>query len=110
MVEASFQSDDIRLTGPVLLRFGMARGDQVDTVVRREAGEEKMVRIHLDKGVASHIGPEPCARVREGTDEATTAGRTILEKLKCERLSDHPFAIAQKNIMKLKSEACFRSL
>ena len=34
-----------------------------------------MVRVHCDGGVANHIGPEPCVRVREGTGEASAGGR-----------------------------------
>ncbi len=34
-----------------------------------------MVQIHHDEGVASHIGPEPCVRVREGTGEASAGER-----------------------------------
>jgi hypothetical protein len=29
------------------------------------------VRVHCDEGVAIHIGPKPCADVREGVDEAS---------------------------------------
>jgi group II intron reverse transcriptase/maturase len=30
-----------------------------------------MVKVHYDKGVANHIGPEPCAGLREGVGEAS---------------------------------------
>jgi hypothetical protein len=30
-----------------------------------------MVQVHCDEGVASHIGPEPCAGIREGVGEAS---------------------------------------
>ena len=30
-----------------------------------------MVEVHCDEGVANHIGPEPCAGVREGVGEAS---------------------------------------
>jgi hypothetical protein len=29
------------------------------------------VQVHYDEGVASHIGPEPCAGIREGAGEAS---------------------------------------
>ena len=28
------------------------------------------MQVHYDEGVASHIGPEPCAGIREGVGEA----------------------------------------
>jgi hypothetical protein len=34
------------------------------------------VKVHCDEGVATHIGPEPCAGVREGVSEAS-AGEHI---------------------------------
>ncbi len=34
-----------------------------------------MVRVHCDEGVANHISPEPCVRVREGTGGASAGGR-----------------------------------
>jgi hypothetical protein len=42
--------------------------------VRRETGKEQMVQVHYDEGVATHIGPEPCGRAREGTTEASVGG------------------------------------
>ena len=33
--------------------------------VRRETGKEYVVKVHCDEGVATHIGPEPCAVGRE---------------------------------------------
>jgi hypothetical protein len=33
------------------------------------------VKVHCDEGVASHIGPEPCAVVREGIGEASVGDR-----------------------------------
>src|SRR3954467_7754382 len=35
-----------------------------------------MVQVHYDEGVAIRIGPEPCVRGREGTDEASAGERT----------------------------------
>ena len=29
------------------------------------------MQVHDDEGVATHIGPEPCVRAREGTGEAS---------------------------------------
>jgi len=34
------------------------------------------VQVHYDEGVAIHIGPEPCAGVREGAGEASAGERT----------------------------------
>jgi hypothetical protein len=34
------------------------------------------VQVHCDEGVATHIGPESCAGVREGVGEALTGERT----------------------------------
>jgi hypothetical protein len=33
------------------------------------------VRVHCDEGIANHIGPEPCAGVREDTGEASAGER-----------------------------------
>jgi hypothetical protein len=34
------------------------------------------VQVHRDEGVANHIGPKPCARVREDVGEASAGERT----------------------------------
>jgi hypothetical protein len=39
--------------------------------VRRESGKEQRVQVPYDEGVATRIGPEPCADAREGTGEAS---------------------------------------
>lgn len=39
--------------------------------MRRETGKEEAVQVHYDKGIADHIGPEPCACAREGAGEAS---------------------------------------
>jgi hypothetical protein len=39
--------------------------------VRRETGKEQRVQVPYDEGVATRIGPEPCAFAREGIDEAS---------------------------------------
>lgn len=44
--------------------------------VRRETGKEEVVQVHCDEGIASHIGPEPCAGSREGVGEASVGERT----------------------------------
>jgi hypothetical protein len=36
-----------------------------------ETGNEYVVRVHCDEGVATHIGTEPCAGVREDVGEAS---------------------------------------
>jgi hypothetical protein len=39
--------------------------------VRRETGRRQEVQVLRDEGVATHIGPEPCALVREDRGEAS---------------------------------------
>jgi hypothetical protein len=34
------------------------------------------VQVHYGEGAATHIGPEPCVRVREGAGEASAGERT----------------------------------
>lgn len=34
------------------------------------------MEVHYDEGVASHIGPEPCAGIREGVGEASVGEHT----------------------------------
>ena len=34
------------------------------------------MQVHCDEGVANHIGPEPCAGIREGVGEASAGERT----------------------------------
>ena len=34
------------------------------------------MQVHCDEGVATHIGPEPCAGPREGVGEASVGERT----------------------------------
>ncbi len=38
------------------------------------------MRVHCDEGLANHIGPEPCAGIREGAGEAS-AGECIGQPL-----------------------------
>ena len=33
------------------------------------------MQVHYDEGAANHIGPEPCADVREGVGEASVGER-----------------------------------
>jgi hypothetical protein len=33
------------------------------------------VKVHYDEGLARHIGPEPCAGIREGVGEASVGDR-----------------------------------
>jgi hypothetical protein len=54
--------------------------------VRRETGKEYEVEVLYSEGIASHTGPEPCVRVREGTGEAS-AGDRIGQPLSRERTS-----------------------
>ena len=43
--------------------------------VRRETGKEQAVQVRCDEGVAIHIGPEPCAGIREDVGEASVGQR-----------------------------------
>lgn len=43
--------------------------------MRRETGKELVVQVHYDEGIASHIGPEPCAGHREVVGEASVGER-----------------------------------
>jgi hypothetical protein len=33
------------------------------------------VQVHCDEGIANHIGPKPCADIREGVGEASAGVR-----------------------------------
>jgi hypothetical protein len=53
--------------------------------VRRETGGESQMKELYEEGIANHLGPEPCAGVREGVGEASVgvrAGRDM-EPRKC---------------------------
>ena len=43
------------------------------------------MKVHYDEGVANHIGPEPCAGIREGVGEASV-GERIGQPLSRERI------------------------
>ena len=43
------------------------------------------MQVHCDEGVANHIGPEPCAGIREDVGEAS-AGERIGQPLSRERM------------------------
>jgi hypothetical protein len=43
------------------------------------------VQVHHDEGIANHIGPEPCAGIREDASEAS-AGERIGQPLSRDRL------------------------
>jgi hypothetical protein len=43
------------------------------------------VQVHCDEGVATHIGPKPCAGLREDVGEASAGERTG-QPWSCERL------------------------
>src|SRR5258706_14420737 len=45
------------------------------TQVRRETGKGQVVQVHYDEGIADHIGPEPCAGIREDVGEASAGER-----------------------------------
>jgi hypothetical protein len=67
-------------------RAGMAsasasRRAAVRLSARRETGKEQSVRVRHDEGVATHIGPEPCAGIREGAGEASAGDQE--NKIRC---------------------------
>ena len=41
-----------------------------------ETGKEQVVQVHCDEGVATRIGPKPCAYLREEAGEASVGVRT----------------------------------
>lgn len=43
------------------------------------------MQVHCDEGVANHIGPKPCAGVREGVGEASV-GESIGQPLSLENI------------------------
>ena len=43
--------------------------------MRRETGKEYVVQVHYDEGIENHIGPEPCAGIREDVGEASVGER-----------------------------------
>jgi hypothetical protein len=49
-----------------------------------QTGEEEVVQVHYDEGLATHIDPEPCVHVREGLGEASV-GACIGQPLNRER-------------------------
>ena len=40
------------------------------------------MEVRYDEGIASHIGPEPCAGLREDVSEASGVSRSLLKFLK----------------------------
>ena len=57
------------------------------------------MRVHCDEGVATHIGPEPCADVREDVGEASAGERTgqPLSRERSEIPGADAFQIAEGN-------------
>ena len=53
------------------------------------------MRVHYDEGIAIHIGPEPCERVREGAGEAS-AGERIGQPLSHEILTSRALTLFRK--------------
>jgi hypothetical protein len=47
----------------------------VFTQGRRETGKEWVLQVHYYEGIANHIGPEPCAGIREAVGEASVGER-----------------------------------
>jgi hypothetical protein len=50
------------------------------SLARLETGKEQAVRVRRNEGVAIHIGPKPCAGIREDVGEAS-AGECIGQPL-----------------------------
>ncbi len=49
------------------------------------------MQVHCDEGIAIHIGPEPCAGIREGVGEASVgerAGQPLSREIKLEPGAD----------------------
>jgi hypothetical protein len=63
---------------------GALRNERPYRDVRRETGKEYVVKVHCDEGLAIHIGPEPCAGVREDVGEASV-GEHIGQPLSLEK-------------------------
>ena len=62
----------VRMT-PDRVSFGASKESALwaNMRVRRETGKEHVVQVHYDEGVATRIGPAPCAGAREGIGEAS---------------------------------------
>src|SRR5208282_3326342 len=73
-------------SGPSGSVRGAPRNGRPYRDVRRETGKEYVVKVHCDEGVATHIGPEPCAGVREDVGEAS-AGEHIGQPLSREPIN-----------------------
>ena len=59
------------------------------------------MQVHCDEGVANHIGPEPCADIREEVGEAS-AGERAGQPLSRERyfiLGAHAVQVAEGNMI-----------
>ena len=61
-----------------------ASGLEHEVMMRRETGREQLVKVQYDEGIANHIGPEPCAGIRENVGEAS-AGERIGQPLSRDR-------------------------
>jgi hypothetical protein len=53
------------------------------------------VKVHYDEGLATHIGPEPCAGLREGIGEASV-GERIGQPLSRERYFSRMLTLFQR--------------
>ena len=54
------------------------------------------MRVRHDEGVATHIGPEPCAGIREGAGKASAGDRE--NKIRC-HFDTEQFRFASKGSM-----------
>ena len=81
------------------------------------------MRVHCDEGIANHIGPKPCAGVREDTGEAS-AGESIGQPLSREidvilgadavllaegNMDGHAIASAPPNPARSETLACMQT-
>ena len=63
------------------------------------------MQVHCDEGIANHIGPEPCAGVREDVGEASV-GERIGQPLSLESILD----LGADAVVKAESNTCGRAI
>ena len=63
------------------------------------------MQVHCDEGIANHIGPEPCAGVREDVGEASV-GERIGQPLSLENI----FHLGADAVDKAESTTCGRAI
>ena len=56
-------------------RMGTEKVKKEEVVQRSQLDNKSPIQVHHDEGVASHIGPEPCASLCEEAGEASAGER-----------------------------------